>query len=126
MTGGAGMRLSRREFVVIGANVVAGGVALEVVACTHGGSKSGPAKDFTLPASFTDIDSMRLVGHKYLDLHPEESMDLLLSELAPERGYAALEAEIRRQFASGDVVRVAGWVLAKTEARIYAVVSLRP
>ena len=78
------------------------------------------------PAGFTELESMRAVGHTYLELHPDETLSKLLAELDPARGFAALDAEIRKQYAAGEVVSIAGWVIALTEARIYAVVALRP
>lgn len=117
-------RLSRRELVVAAVTIVGGGVALRIVACARDESKAGHATALTLPTAFTEIESLREVGRKYCDLHPEETLDDLLAKLQPKRGYAALDAEIRKQFLTGDVVRVSGWVLASTEARIAAVVAL--
>lgn len=123
-----GAALTRRELVVLGVKVVAGGVALTVLGCDDSdGQKANPeSTDLVLPAGMSDLASMRVVGKKYLELRPDETLQKLLSELKPGRGFAALDTEIRKQYASGDVVRLGGWVIALTEARIYAVVALRP
>lgn len=123
-----GNALSRRELVVLGVKLVAGGVAFTVLGCDGSESQKAAQEptDLVLPAGLSDLASMRVVGKKYLELHPDETLQKLLSELKPARGFEALDAEIRKQYASGDVVRLAGWVIALTEARIYAVVALRP
>jgi len=120
--------LTRREIVLLGVKAVAAGVAFTVIGCDGSDSQKATPEPtaLVLPATFTDLASMRVVGKKYLELNPGETMQKLLSELKPARGFAALETEIRKQYATGDVVRVAGWVIALTEARIYAVVALRP
>ena len=117
--------LSRRDVVVLGASIVAGSVVVCIVGCARGRSGSAAATELVLPTTFSEIESLRAVGKKYLELHPEETLERLLAELQPRRGFAALDLEIREQFAAGDVVRVAGWVLARTEARVCGVVALR-
>jgi hypothetical protein len=116
--------LSRRDLVILGVRVVTGAVVLSVVGCNDSEPAKGATEptDLVLPAGF-DLASMRIVGKKYLELHPE-TLSKLLTELKPTRGFPALDVEIRKQYASGEVVRVDGWVLAVTEARIYAVVAL--
>jgi hypothetical protein len=119
--------LSRRDLVVLGVKIVAGGIALTVVGCNGTEPTKGAAEptELVLPAGFTELASMRIVGRKYLEVHPDETLQKLLTELKPSRGFAALDVEIRKQYASGAVVHLEGWVVALTEARIYAVVALR-
>jgi hypothetical protein len=118
--------LSRRDLVVLGVNVVAGGVLLTVLGCNGSDTaKTAEPTDLVLPTGFSELASMRVVGKKYLELHPEETLSKLLSELKPARGFPALDVEVRKQYASGEVVKLEGWVIALTEARIYAVVALR-
>jgi len=119
--------MSRRDLVILGVKIVAGGVAISVVGCNESEPTKGAAErtDLVLPAGFTELASMRIVGKKYLELHPDETLSKLFAELNPSRGFPALEVEIRKQYASGDIVHLAGWVVALTEARIYAVVALR-
>jgi hypothetical protein len=118
---------SRRDLVVLAVTIVAGGVVLTVGGCNGSEPTKGPAEpaDLVLPAGFTELASMRIVGKRYLELHPEETLAKLLAVLKPSRGFPALDVEIRKQYASGEVVHLAGWVIALTEARIYAVVALR-
>jgi hypothetical protein len=127
MNGADTAELSRRDVVVVAVRLVAGAVILSVLGCDESaGAKRAPEpSDLVLPARFSELDSMRIVGKKYIELHPEETLAKLLAELRPERGFSVLDTEIRKQYASGEVVAVAGWLLAVTEARIYAVVALR-
>ena len=117
--------LSRRDLVLLGVKIVAGGVAFSIIGCDGSEPAKAEPADLVLPAGFTELASMRIVGKKYLALHPEETLAKLLAELKPARGFQALDVEIRKQYASGNVVKLAGWVVALTEARIYAVVALR-
>jgi hypothetical protein len=112
--------------MVLGVTIVAGGVVFTVLGLNNSDSaKAAEPTDLVLPAGFSELGCMRIVGKKYLELNPDETLSKLLSALKPSRGFPALEVEIRKQYASGDVVKLEGWVLALTEARIYAVVALR-
>ena len=111
---------------MLGARVVAGGVALAVLGCDDSEAAKAQPTELVLPAGMTDLDAMRAVGKKYLEAHADLTLAKLMTDLNPERGFAVLDTEIRKQYSSGEVVRVAGWVLALTEVRIYAVVALRP
>ena len=79
------------------------------------------------------------VGRVYLRDHPDEaSLDRLLQRLAAGwPGGAAqierlsngqlrrrLQRKIRADFAAGRTVRVQGWVLAESEARLFALTTL--
>lgn len=117
--------LSRRELVVFGAQVIASGVAVSILGCSdHGSDDPLALDDLELPTCFTEIASMQRVGRRYLELHPSVTLPELLDELAPGRGFDALEAEIREQYARGETVSIDRWPLALTEIRIYAVVAL--
>lgn len=83
--------------------------------------------------------STRLVGQAYLENSPEERdpvrlLDLLVSA---ESGYRddfekgdsvhrrrIVQACIRGDYTDGRVVRVRGWVLSRTEARLYAFLTV--
>jgi hypothetical protein len=88
------------------------------------GTDAGPG-DLELPACFTQLESLRRVGLRYLELNPSLTLNEVMGALRPGRGFAALEAEIRDQYARGHVVRLDGWPLALTELRIYAALALR-
>ena len=128
-------RVGRRQFL-------AGGIAgLAVAAFTR---VAGAATRLVRPAAspeglieryFEDSDGTRRIGRAYLDLVPaEDAIDPLLAALAPEGEdpsewwgavtLGELRKEMRRRahadFESGDVVDLAGWQLARTEARLAA------
>jgi hypothetical protein len=44
--------------------------------------------------------------------------------VAPSRLAAALRAQIRRDFARGEIVAIDGWLLSRTEARLYALAAI--
>ena len=76
-------------------------------------------------------ESPRAVGRRYLQQAPDEaSVDLLLSRLAPPRQgrkseLARFMAErIRNDFTTRRVVSVDGWILAESEARLFALAAL--
>lgn len=83
--------------------------------------------------------SAAAVGRAYLRAHPEEAEpDRLVRELSagircqgcdPDRAErtrlrAAIAARIRADFAASRVVQVDGWVLSRTEARLYGLAAL--
>ena len=117
---------SRRDVLLVGVKWVAGGVALRLVGCARRDApkSSAASTELLLPRTFTELESMRAVGRKFLEAHPDSTLAGLLRALDPARGFAALDAEIRQQFTDGRVVRIEGWVLARTEAVICAVVAL--
>ena len=88
---------------------------------------------------FTRSGSAARVGRAYLRAHPDEaSLNRLLERLAAgwPGGAAQIErlsdAQLRRRlrrkiradFAAGRTVRVQGWVLAESEARLFGVTTL--
>ena len=72
------------------------------------------------------------VGHRYLALHPEEiDIDRLWTTLAGlplpshiDQLKARLAQLRRRDFERGEIVIVDGWILARTEARACALLTL--
>ena len=81
---------------------------------------------------FNDDLEPHMIGRAYLSLHPEEAhIDRLLTELpgvcVPQRMHE-LESrlvELRQQdFEDGEVAIVEGWILANTEARACALLTL--
>jgi hypothetical protein len=89
----------------------------------------------TLRSLVADPLHARGLGHSYRAQYPEEDHPNVLTGLIrssltagdtaaapPTRAalLSALERHVRAEFGSGDVVRVEGWVLARTEARLFA------
>lgn len=85
---------------------------------------------------FGDIESARTVGAEYLRSAPHEAdlPGLLAALCGPASGdacvahadewAAALAARCKDDFLEGRVVRIQGWVLSRTEARLCAVAAL--
>lgn len=88
-----------------------------------------------------DRQSAARIGRVYLDAHPEyqqchrlvadidkalkrQDASFSLTADAEQTG-SALQSLVRKEFARGEVVSVAGWVLSKTEARLYALTAMR-
>jgi hypothetical protein len=80
---------------------------------------------FDRPAAAAEL------GWRYLEIAPavERDLDVLL-DLVPAPGAAVaetrarLQAEIRRDFTTGDVAAIDGWILARTTLRASAIVAL--
>ena len=71
---------------------------------------------------FTCLQSAAAVGEAYLSGHPQEAdATLLAGALAPG---GDVRHQVRADFAAGRVVRVDGWLLALTEARLCALAAL--
>jgi hypothetical protein len=74
------------------------------------------------------------LGRAYLRLHPDEATPArlvrhLLGELAsvsPEIAGRRIAQGIAADFDAGRVTRVQGWILSRTEARLFALVALSP
>ena len=79
---------------------------------------------------FTDLDAARDVGRHYLAVCPEETRLVRLTEglltgeaLKNFEAFVERIAELRvRDFENNDTVIVDGWVLARSEARVCALV----
>jgi hypothetical protein len=89
------------------------------------------AADHPLAALLRHPESAAAIGARYLRDHPDErSAALRLARppggVAPDRSAwrGALRSECARDFAEGRVVRVDGWILSRTEARLCAAVEL--
>ena len=85
-----------------------------------------------LRSLITDDEGASYLGRRYLQAHPSEARgDVLVSRLVGTRAPTsareasrAVAAGIRSDYAAGRSVRVDGWVLSLTEARLYALVAL--
>jgi len=127
----------RRSFLL---SLAAGGVL-----CAAGGPWFAMAAEPAAspwPAWLLDADNAEAVarlGAAYRAAHPEESSRAVLVEFidralaaaaggktpaAPAGLQALMLRRVRDEYAKGEVVRVTGWILSVTEARLYALVSL--
>jgi len=90
--------------------------------------------------TIADRQSAARIGRTYLDAHPEirqchtlitdiertlKRQDTSVSLTADaDQTASALQRLLRKEYARGEVVSVAGWVLSKTEARLYGLVAM--
>ncbi len=86
-----------------------------------------------LAAMIGDRDAASRFGEAYLrDFPAERDLDVLslaLTAALPAPGDAGLAFDdldrvVREEYRRGDVVRVAGWLVSRSEARLYAAASL--
>lgn len=91
------------------------------------------AKPGQNPASFEGsmFYDVKKIGESYLRRHPEEADQDYLANAVQRRCDQAeanegrgLDPQIRVEFASDRTVRVDGWILARTEARLCALIFL--
>lgn len=120
-------------------------LATPLLRASHGSAERAPADRLRRPAAdaarrlagiLTDARSAAVVGRAYLQAYPEErSLPVLVETLCEEHPLAlrsgtgpalrrSVTDAVRRDFERRDVVRVQGWVLSRTEARVAAVSAL--
>lgn len=115
-------------------------VVLGVAAAILGGGSGGAIADEGIERAAEGIrsalgcvESATEIGRQYLTRYPAERGVKMLTELLGleflEQSTAteireSLRAKIRMDFESGDCVSIEGWVLARSEARVCALVSL--
>jgi len=106
-------------------------------------AKSGPEPCVEPPwlwKTIADRQSAARIGRTYLDAHPEirqchtlitdiettlKRQDTSVSLTAnADQTASALQRLLRKEYERGEVVSVAGWVLSKTEARLYGLVAM--
>jgi hypothetical protein len=132
--------ISRREFL---AYAVAASAALLVPAQLPAGERLRQAQAALLASRLSALlahqASARVIGQEYARLHPEEA-DIarlvaaiveqvpggaLALLVAPERELRAqLDRATRADFAAERVVKLRGWLLSATEARLCALAAL--
>lgn len=112
--------LDRRSFLEASISCVIAAAGL-VIHVSCGGETEEHL--LALQEGFGDLDSMAEVGRLYLE-SSGETLPTLLDEVRLGRGWSAVDDEIREQYRSGDLVSVGDWPLARTEARIYALVAV--
>lgn len=130
------LKLHRRGILIAG-GVAAAGVAAYGVASVIGVAKRCSEFAATSQAA---AQSARRIGLAYLRVHPEEASEVRL--LAAVAGRSALaralntapdiaavfnvmDDVVRDDFATGEIVKCGGWILAKSEARACALFALR-
>lgn len=112
-------------------------VAFAASAATIGSPLPGAASDQKVERAFAVIGDLTrehqsaiAVGRRYLEAHPEERDPLVLLTLlgfdltSAASIRATVRARSRADFASGDIVILDGWVLARTESRAFALMVL--
>jgi hypothetical protein len=131
---------TRRRFL---RSLLLGMLAKASSACRYPGDGQGPGQPAApawLSSVITAPESAARLGRSYLDLHPDESnMNRLLADIeaavSGDRGAltpnpnadriaAVLQRVVGAEYTRNQVVAVSGWVLSRTEARLYALVSL--
>lgn len=124
----SGRNLSRRAFLA--RTAMAGAVlAAPLVGVLHvTGARSGPVH---LVSELHGSRSARRLGRIYLDGVPSEaSVDTVVTNLCgmvDRHGDACLVRVrdlIARDFHTGDVVTIDGWLISRTEARLFALSAL--
>lgn len=122
--------MRRREFLALLAAVAASGLS-PVLRAAVPPDVSAVAID---PAILTDPEAAARFGRAYLAAHPDEAdPDWLMHQLeatvlsgtdsAPETAEAMFrrfERSVRAEYADGVVVLVDGWLVSRSEARLYA------
>jgi hypothetical protein len=94
------------------------------------GTTPQPAPGSALLHMLPDRSHAAVIGRAYLASHPEEAgLDAVLRHLegltdASGDVRGAIAARLRRDFEERDTVRLDGWVLARTEARLCALCAL--
>ena len=117
-------RLSRRGF--IGGFVALAGLGLS--GC--GGRAELLEEGRRLTAAVTEREHWRLIGRAYLEDGAPKLKDLVahlgaaVGSHEPGAIPQPLDERVRLDFEQGRTIRVDGWLLAETEARVAAVVAL--
>ena len=131
---------TRRRFL---RSLLLGMLAGTSSACRNPGDSHGagqPEAPAWLASVISAPESAARLGRSYLELHPEEGdANRLMADIeAAVAGYggaesrdtdanqstASLQRVVRGEYTRDQVVSVSGWVLSRTEARLYALVSL--
>lgn len=119
------LRLHRRDVLLaLGALALGGSLG------PRGGATPVGPSGLDLAARLRDPDAARALGFRYLEQRPDER-DLSFLHAATlagagegRRSVESLRARFRDDFRRGDTVLIDGWVLARTECRLCALVAL--
>jgi len=133
-------RCTRRTFLLsVLLGLTAGGFSSRRYALADTGPQPCTAP-LWLWESIGDRQSAARLGRAYLDTQPEyRQCHALLADIEQtlqnrgastpstadaEQTASTLQDLLRKEYAHGEVISVAGWVLSKTEARLYALVAM--
>jgi hypothetical protein len=124
--------LTRRRLLIAAAGVAAAVAVGPSSLLTLIERLSGADAASLLRGLITDRDGAARLGRSYVAAHPSEARSGVLvrglvGATAPTSVSGAsrkVAARIRGDYAAGSTVVVDGWVLSRTEARLYALVAL--
>jgi hypothetical protein len=113
-------RIDRRELLCL----AAGAGACLLVAPLGIWRRAEPNRDERedILIGLAELPGVRLVGEGYLAARPEEATPVRLQRAVGR--LADLEARIRDDFEHGRIVRIEGWALSVTEARLCSLALL--
>jgi hypothetical protein len=126
----SGVSFPRRWFVGLAALFALVGRAAHARSLAGLTPTTTPEFDVALRELLPSQADATVIGRAYLAANPVEAdLDLLVRQLTalarePSDLRAAIGDRLRRDFADRDTVRLDGWVLARTEARLCAVCAL--
>ena len=119
------LRLHRRDLLL-----ALGGLALGGALAPSGAGAPVDVDSRGLAGRLRDPEAARALGLAYLSEHPGERDPGFLHAVTLKgagegpRAVRWLRARCRDDFSRGDTVRIDGWVLARTECRLCALVAL--
>lgn len=123
--------VGRRGFILALFGLCAGTLACESERRGEVRSNSGALGDWVRDCGagfFSDLTALRRLGTIYLVAHPEERSRALLSHLLVAGDHGTIPSRllnaVARDWSSNHVVVVDGWLLARTEARLCALLHL--
>jgi hypothetical protein len=138
MSDDAGM--TRREFLLLSAGAGVAWLLRSTLPWSQPGAISNQwALSLHLTALLRHRESARIIGREYLRQYPHESdtqmlagliatacggCDAPLLEAAEKEPQSLLEQTLRRDFEAEKVVKIQGWILSTTEARLCALAAL--
>ena len=125
--------MKRRDFLVRLLAGLATSAILVYSGLTLFGGSSDKVKSALLRLVARHPESTRLIGERYLRLFPDENEERVLIRgiLGTEEidNSSALKAWLGKRrsedFERGDTVIVDGWILSRSEARLYALFALQ-
>ena len=126
--------MTRRQFMA---------TTVAIIMCPAWASEERTTELGTIPLwlmrAVADPESASRLGGVYLAAHPSEHDATSLAEAigrtldtfqplpgtdSPGAGFELLDSVVREEYSHGEVVLVDGWLLSRTEARLYALVGL--